>query len=973
LGPRNSVIAALVLVTSAAFVRLPAPARFLPAPFCRLWLDPHDKFTRVVPPSRTARLNALTASAQLSTITVRYGAGFPGAAQVAFQAAVDIWQTQTASSVPIVIDANWVDFGNAMLLGEAGATCAFRDFSGTPRLFTWFVAALAERLSGSDLTPGSGCVSSSEIAASFNSTANWYFGTDGVPTSGTVDFVTTVLHELGHGLGFIGTANVNSGLGSVGDQGLPYIYDANIADSAGTSILNTGVYPNPSTTMASLLQGNGVSGPGLFWAGANGAAANSGTRPSLYAPGSFQNGSSYSHLDENTYPPGNLNSLMTPFIGFAEVIHTPGPIMLGMFTDMGWGNQTGTSCSFGLDHYTADVPASGGTVFVGLITAAGCAWTASTSAPFVSGLAPTSGTTSARIQMTIAANSSSSARAGAVTIGTETFTIAQQGTSPCSYSLSPSSATVAASGGIGSVALTTTPGCAWTASSSDGTVASITTDPPSGQDSATIGYIVSGNTGPIGRSATLTIGGQAFPIAQAACGYSVDNNVFFVSGAANTVTVNVSTPASCQWTGSTSSTFISFISGAIGTGPGQAQLSVAPNTTSSPRSGTVTIAGQTVTINQASGLPTMTLDKASLTFGATHTSGTPLTSFVAQTGAQVIRLTQNGVTGTVTWTASSSQPWLVVSPQSGTGSALLTISVQADPGLPASGSVSGQISIALAGAANSVGPIDVTLNVIPMTKSLAPIGSFDTPPSGMTGVSGSIAVTGWALDDVQVSRVTICRDQVSGEAFGADQRCGGFPKVYVGDAVFVDGARPDVQQAFPSVPLNSRGGWGYLMLTNFLPDDGNGTFVLYAYASDVDGHTVLLGTKTITCDNADSVAPFGAIDTPGQGEVVSGVVNNFGWVLSPGLRRSDPPGGGTVTVYVDGVPVGSPAGWASRDDLSALFPVSQYSGVNTALGVFALDTTKLANGLHTIAWVVTDNFGVTSGIGSRFFTVSNGK
>jgi hypothetical protein len=286
--------------------------------------------------------------------------------------------------------------------------------------------------------------------------------------------------------------------------------------------------------------------------------------------------------------------------------------------------------------------------------------------------------------------------------------------------------------------------------------------------------------------------------------------------------------------------------------------------------------------------------------------------------------------------------------------------------------VTGQINVAFSGAANSVGPIDVTLNVIPTKQALPPIGSFDTPASGTAGVSGSIAVTGWALDDVQVARVTICRDQVSGESFAADLRCGGFPKAFIGDGVFIDGARPDVQQAFPGLPLNSRGGWGYLLLTNFLPNDGNGTFALYAYASDLDGHTVLLGTKTITCDNADSIAPFGAIDTPGQGEVVHGVVNNFGWVLSPGSRLSDPPGGGTVTVYIDGVPVGSPGGWTSRDDLSALFPVSQYSGVSTALGVFALDTTTIVNGLHTISWAVTDNFGVTSGIGSRFFTVSNG-
>ena len=66
--------------------------------------------------------------------------------------------------------------------------------------------------------------------------------------------------------------------------------------------------------MASLLQGSGVSGPGLFWGGANAIAANSGGRPKLFAPAGFQNGSSYSHLDENTYPAGDLNSPMTGVI-----------------------------------------------------------------------------------------------------------------------------------------------------------------------------------------------------------------------------------------------------------------------------------------------------------------------------------------------------------------------------------------------------------------------------------------------------------------------------------------------------------------------------------------------------------------------------------------------------------------------------------------------------------------------------------
>jgi hypothetical protein len=373
---------------------------------------------------------------------------------------------------------------------------------------------------------------------------------------------------------------------------------------------------------------------------------------------------------------------------------------------------------------------------------------------------------------------------------------------------------------------------------------------------------------------------------------------------------------------------------------------------STPSSGVTPVGTQ-------SALPTMTIDRTTLNYGATVTAG----ALTTHTAPQIVQLTQSG-SGTVTWTATSSVPWLTVSPTSGTGSAALTISVDASSGMPSFGAVGGNISVTTTGTSNHPGGVSVTLLLFAPGTSTAPFGSFDTPTDGTTGVNGSIAVTGWALDDEGVSAVRILRDPVAGETPGQ--------LVMIGNATFVDGARPDVAAANPTRPNRFRAGWGYLMLTNMLPNLGNGTFKLYAYADDVDGHSTLLGTKTITCDNADAVAPFGAIDTPGQGATVSGIVANFGWVLSRGTTRADPPGGGTVTVVIDGAAVGSPSGWTSRSDLSALFPVSQYSGVNTALGVYAFDTTTMADGVHTISWYVTDSAGNSAGIGSRFFSVFNG-
>ena len=123
-----------------------------------------------------------------------------------------------------------------------------------------------------------------------------------------------------------------------------------------------------------------------------------------------------------------------------------------------------------------------------------------------------------------------------------------------------------------------------------------------------------------------------------------------------------------------------------------------------------------------------------------------------------------------------------------------------------------------------------------------------------------------------------------------------------------------------------------------LPGQGNGVFRLHAIAFDREGRQTLLESRTITCTNATSTAPFGAIDTPTQGQTVSGSVNNFGWVLVPGTARADVPGGGTVRVVIDGAVVAVPGGWTSRPDISALFPTG-YSSLASTLAVHTFDTT----------------------------------
>jgi hypothetical protein len=101
---------------------------------------------------------------------------------------------------------------------------------------------------------------------------------------------------------------------------------------------------------------------------------------------------------------------------------------------------------------------------------------------------------------------------------------------------------------------------------------------------------------------------------------------------------------------------------------------------------------------------------------------------------------------------------------------------------------------------------------------------------------------------------------------------------------------------------------------------------------------------------------------------VSGTITVFGWALTP-QPATIPPDGSTIWVFVDSVSVGHPVYNQFRPDIAGLFP--GYNNTGGAVGYYHLDTTKIADGPHSIAWSVTDNLGRIEGIGSRLFRVRN--
>ena len=532
----------------------------------------------------------------------------------------------------------------------------------------------------------------------------------------------------------------------------------------------------------------------------------------------------------------------------------------------------------------------------------------------------------------------------------------------CTYSISPTSANVASGAGTGSVTVNTQAGCSWSAASNSLFFISVTSG-SSGSGPGTVGYSYTGNPSISPRSGTMTIAGQTFTLNQAGvpCAYSLNPTVRNIGAPGGTGSVSITAQTGCGWTAVSNAGFISITSTPGGSGNGSINYNVSSNS-GGPRSGTISIGGQTFTVNQAGAGPTVTLDTTSLNFGSTLNGSTVM----AQTGSQPVRLTQSAG-ATVSWTVSSSQPWLIVSPASGSGSRTLSVSV--NPAGRVVGTHQASLSFTLTGAGNFVGPISVTLRVMNSGSSSFPFGVIDTPTNNATGVVGAIPVTGWALDDVEVANVRVCRNPVAGEPMVNDSRCSGAMQIFLGEAVFVAGARPDVAQTFPTHPRFVRGGWGFMVLTNMLPNQGNGTFTLQVHAADREGRSIAMGSRVMTCNNAQATRPFGAIDTPIQGGTASGSSYiNFGWALTP-LPKSIPLNGSTISVYVDGASLGTVTYNNYRSDIATLFP--GYANSNGAVGFRIIDTTVLADGLHTISWVVTDNLGISEGIGSRYFDVAN--
>ena len=245
---------------------------------------------------------------------------FPENAKSAFLYVVSIYEGLLSSDVPITVQVKWETMGTNILASTTPSSF-YKNFTGVYLSDVYYPVALAEKLAGKEMNG-----SEADIVCTFNKGISWYLGTDGSGPDTEYDFVTVALHELVHGLGFSGFFDVDGSTGDLKNANhLPSVYDWYVYQNA-LQVCDHDHFSMPSAQLKSALESGELSLKG-----------NDGNKiENIFAPKSWNNGSSVYHYNESGFEKGDANALMSPYIFKGEAIHYPGDKTLGILADLGW-------------------------------------------------------------------------------------------------------------------------------------------------------------------------------------------------------------------------------------------------------------------------------------------------------------------------------------------------------------------------------------------------------------------------------------------------------------------------------------------------------------------------------------------------------------------------------------------------------------------------------------------------------------
>jgi hypothetical protein len=241
-------------------------------------------------------------------------------------------------------------------------------------------------------------------------------------------------------------------------------------------------------------------------------------------------------------------------------------------------------------------------------------------------------------------------------------------------------------------------------------------------------------------------------------------------------------------------------------------------------------------------------------------------------------------------------------------------------------------------AADSASPPDTGSASVTVTVGAAaviPSVHIDLPASGAT-VSGTVTVSGWAIDNASAVGTAISSVKVLVDGTPAGNATYGV-------------SRPDVCAAYPGRPGCPNVGFSYSLNTATL---AAGSHTITVTATDSAGPPDTGSANvTVTAAATAVVIPAVHIDLPAPGATVSGTVTVAGWAIDNASTVGTAISG--VQVLVDGTPAGAATYGANRPDVCAAYPGRP--GCPNVGYSYSLDTTTLAAGSHIIAVTATDS------------------
>ncbi|MEZ5355047.1 MAG: BACON domain-containing carbohydrate-binding protein [Bryobacteraceae bacterium] len=278
--------------------------------------------------------------------------------------------------------------------------------------------------------------------------------------------------------------------------------------------------------------------------------------------------------------------------------------------------HAGSACSYTYTPQSANLANAAGAASVSVAAPAQCEWFANSYEDWITITSGPSGSGTGTVTYTFTTNPNPTPRYGRIYLGGGTFEIVQAG-QPCPVTLTPSGSNTAAGG---TLAVSASLGCAWTASSDAPWI--LVTAGASGTGSGSVTFKLLPNASPSGRSGAITVAGQAFTITQGpVCPNTATPSAVNVGSNGGPGSVHIT--AGCAWYAVSNVAWIT--TAASGNGNGDLAYTVQPNTSTSPRTGTLTTGGATITVNQAesTGIPTVGVPNPSAGSGMARTFAFP--------------------------------------------------------------------------------------------------------------------------------------------------------------------------------------------------------------------------------------------------------------------------------------------------------------------------------------------------------------